>query len=113
MYPRRISVSRYSASSGVGAVGYSASETATETVLFKNIPAEIQATRRVGSPDPNVPSDTISLPGFNIFVQPQYLKLGDVTEKDTITDDLGKRYQVIVAYWNVLGYNISASLLEL
>jgi hypothetical protein len=114
IYPRTVFVSRPNpASPAVGAQGYSALQSAGETVLYTGIPASIQLTRKAGKPDPMVPADPGSLPGWRIFVPGYALSLGQVTENDIVTDDLGKRYQVIGAYWNLLGYALSVTLLEM
>lgn len=112
MYDRTISIARPNASSGVAAQGYSGTQPVGESVIMSGLPAEIQLTRRVGKPDPALAADTQSLPGFNILIPAAYATLGQITERDIVIDDLGKRYSVIGAYWNVLGYNLSTALLE-
>lgn len=112
MFDRTVSVYRANATAGVGAQGYSATRTAGETLVLSGLPAEVQFKRRAGAPNPGVPSDTPSIPGWSIFIQNAYAPLGSIQERDVIVDDLGKRYLVSGAYWNVLGYNVSASMLE-
>lgn len=112
MFNRTIAIYRGNAATGVGAQGYSATQMVGETLVAKDLPAEIQFKRRAGAPDPGVPSDAPSLPGWRILIPAAFSPLGLILERDVVVDDLGKRYLVSGAYWNVLGFNLSASMLE-
>lgn len=79
---------------------------------MSGLPASVQFSRRAGQPDPGLPADVVSASGFNIFIPLAWSVLGQIDENDIVTDDLGKRYQVVAAYWNILGYNLSCTLLK-
>lgn len=112
LYPRVVSVSRPKVDNSVGAQNYSGVTRGEEDPVVENLPASIQLQRRSGAPDGKTPSDAYARSGFNILIPLNACALGVITERDIITDDLGKRYQVIGAYWNSLGYNLSTELLE-
>lgn len=112
IYARTITIKRPNPLAGVGAQGYSSLQSTNETVRFTGIPASIQRQRRIGHSDSGVPSATDSKGGYGIYVPDYALVLGDVTERDVVIDDLGKRYQVMNAYWNILGYKLVCVLLE-
>lgn len=61
----------------------------------------------------NLPADTPVRADWYIFVPRHAAHLGSITERDILTDDLGKRYQVIAAYWNSLGFRIACELLQM
>ncbi len=112
LYPRTVSVRRPASIAGVGAVAYSGETETNESTPFfsKTFPAAIQHRSGRGGRMGDLPGDAITRSDFYIFLRSP--NLGDITERDIIVDDLGKRYQVIASYWNSLGYRISATLLE-
>lgn len=108
LYPRTVSVKRQVPASGVGALGGYGGETlATESVIMTGLSASIQSSSNAARSE--------LLPGsargssWTIFL---HAKLGSITERDTVVDDLGKRYQVTSAYYNSLGYKLTADLLD-
>lgn len=112
LYPRTISVRRQTAQAGVGVLPYSGTQAAQETVVASGLPASIQNRGQANS-ETNLPSDPKGgAPRWRILIPRGASPLGQITERDVIVDDLGKRYLVIAAYWNSLGHNLHASLLE-
>lgn len=110
LYPRTITVRRAAREKDYGAVGYSGADPADETVVVRNVPASIQNRPSRGTPDGGLPTDAYTRSGWNIFCRLRDRTL--ITERDIIVDDIGKRYLVIAGYWDSLGYNCSAELLE-
>jgi hypothetical protein len=111
IYPRRITISRPIATSGVGALSYQGLLPSQETVLFTNIPASIQRAGGTGQKT-GLPGDAFNEGVWKIIIPAYALVLGSFTERDIITDDLSKRYQVATAYWNSLGYSATCELLQ-
>ena len=97
---------------GFGAQPYSAEVPSGELTIATGLPASIQFRRDRSKPDAGLPSDANTKSGWNILIPRRAAALGTITERDIIVDDLGKRYQVIAAYFNSLGYNLSADLLQ-
>lgn len=110
LYPRIITIRRLTKPSNFGALAYSGSTPDQESDIAKNIRASIQRQKTKGTPDGHVPSDAYSRSEWTIFVPSQDRKL--IQERDVIVDDTAKRYLVSASYWNSLGYNLSAELLE-
>ena len=108
IYPRIISVSRPTQTSGIGALPYQALSSANQTVLFTDLAASIQH-RGSNQLKSGLPADANSGNQWTILFN---LPDGSVWERDIITDDLGKRYQVSTAYWNSLGYQCECERLQ-
>jgi hypothetical protein len=111
MYPRTISVKRPATNSGTGAIGYGGELPSTETSILSGMAASIQHRSGQGRTVTGLPADAPKGADWYIFV-PKAAE-GSITENDIITDDLFKRYQVIAAYWNSLGYRVAAQLLRM
>ena len=125
-YSRTIAVTRPAADTGVGLGSYSQLQATTETavigtvtytagtskfVSLTGVPATISndaSDRAIGG---MIPASARRME-FRIVLPASAAALGTITEKDIVTDDLGKRYQVSAATWGPLGYNLRASLLE-
>lgn len=113
LYPRTVTVRRPNPQTGTGAIGYGGETAANETALLfgQAFPASIQHRSGKGKQGGSLPADAPSRADWYIFIRAP--NNGDITENDIIVDDLGKRYQVIAAYWNSLGYRVSAELLQM
>jgi hypothetical protein len=98
--------------SSVGVEPYGGITETNEKIIASGLPASIQQDRQRGTPLGRTPSDAPSRSGWVVFVPSNEAALGLVTERDIIVDDLGKRYMVIAAYWNSLGYKFITELLE-
>jgi hypothetical protein len=112
LYPRTVAITRPNTQLGPDDQGYLAATEGNETSIATGLPASIQQTREPGKPEGGTPSDAPNRTVWNIFVPAASLALGGTTERDIVTDDLGKRYVVIAAYWNSLGYRLRCELLE-
>ncbi len=110
LYPRIVSVRRPDTATGGGAQGYSGNLASAGTPIASGLEASIQLNRERGVPEAKTASDAYYRADWNIFI-PNAAK-GLITERDVVVDDLGKRYLVLAAYWNSLGYKLSADLLE-
>ena len=108
LYPRIISISRPTQSTGVGAVGYGGQLAATETAVASGVRASIQNKGQSSAQASGLPGDARITLWRILFT----LGRGTVANRDIIVDDLGIRYQVQAAYWNSLGYNCTCMLLE-
>ena len=99
LFPRIISITRPSPDSGIGAQGYGGVRESTETSLFANIPAHIEADRQGTAPDAKLPADAAGQSIWKIIFK---LPLGSVQTGDIITSEIGDRYQVIASDWGPL-----------
>lgn len=127
LFNRTVAVTRNARLPAAGLGGVSELRIATETavlgvityagannftfVSLTGVPAEIgpdSTSRDIGS---SLPSAARRL-DWRIAIQANYAALGTITERDIVTDDLGKRYQVSAATWTFQGYNLRVSLLE-
>lgn len=113
IYPRRIAVHRPDTNPGAGAQDYSGVSAADESNVFRDLPASIQFKPGGKRPAGGLPADTATKANHRIFIPKACAVLGTIQERDVVIDDLGKRYQVIAAYWNSLGYNLYAELLQM
>ena len=109
LYPRTISITRQAAPNAVGAVGYNGRAPVIMASIASGIPASIQLKSTGSKPGAGLPTDTAKRSYWRIYFAGA---LGLVTERDIITDDLGKRYQVTAATWSPLGYSALCDLLE-
>lgn len=112
LYPRVVAVTRPATNETPGGQDYSGTQKATETAIVSGLPASIQFTGRLSTPLGGTPSDATDRAGFRILIPAFAAADGLITERDIVTDDLGKRYQVFAGYWDSLGYNLQAELLE-
>jgi hypothetical protein len=109
LYPRTISTSRAATSAGAGDAGYSGDTVATETPVLTGISAAIQL-KQNGSPPPAGIADNGREAYWLILFVAQ---LGQVLDRDFITDDQGQRYQVFAAAYTALNqYNCMCERLE-
>lgn len=100
LYPRTISVYRDALNTSPGVQPYGAPNEAT--TVATGIPAAIQLKKESGDQPAHMPADVSKRTYWSIQFKGT---LGLVQENDTITDDLGARYQVVAPYWNSLGYS--------
>ena len=111
IYPRLITITRPNNTTGVGALPYQGVQSTNETVLFTNIPASVQQRGATGQ-KAGIPADTKGRPIWIVIIPSQYCALGQIKDRDVITDDLNNRYQVSAAYWNSLGYQCECERLQ-
>ena len=107
LYPRTVSVARYTPKTGVGYQGYEGHTQDSEPVtLITDLPASIQLKSVSGAPEVKLPTDVSKRTYYRICIPGSAASLGDIMENDVIIDDLGLRYQVTSPYWNSLGYQL-------
>lgn len=109
VYPRIITITRPGAQTGAGAVGYGGQLPASETVIASNIPASIQHKRDLGK-TAGLPGDAVRQSGWQIMFTG--VDAGAIKNRDIVIDEFGNRYQILAAYWNSLGWNCTAEMLE-
>lgn len=112
IYPRTITITRPGEQTGVGALGYGAELTSTETPVASGIAASIQLKKEGAPPTADLPGDVAKTPFWVVFIPASAMALGVIQRRDIVTDDLGIRYQVQAPYWNSLGYNLFVQELE-
>lgn len=112
VYPRTVAITRPNVNDTPGVRGYSGVTKANESPIASGLPASIQFLARLSKPLGGTPSDASDRGGFRILIPSTAAAEGLITERDIATDDLGKRYQVFVAWWDTLGYNLQCELLE-
>ena len=110
IYPRTVSIRRQNVQTTAGVQPYSGNLATNETVIAPGLAASIQEKRERSTPDAGLPSDAYARAGWSIFIPSSDRTL--IRERDIVVDDIGKRYQVLAAYWNSLGYKVAADLLE-
>lgn len=113
LYPRTINIHRPAVADGTGALPYQGETAVAESTTLLSLPASIQHRSGKGSGNTGLPADAPKKADWYIFIPAHAACLGSVTENDIVIDDLGKRYQIIAAYWNSLGYRIAAELLQM
>jgi hypothetical protein len=109
LYPRTISITRPNQNTAIGAQPYSGVLESNETIIKSGVPAHIQSDRQGTRPDAGLPADAAGQSIWKIIFK---VPLGMVLERDIITDDLGKRYQVISADWGPLVTTCRCQLLQ-
>lgn len=114
MYPRTIAVTRPSAPTGVGYTGtYSGELKSTETPVVSGIAANVQAKTTMGRIIAGaLPSAAPGPIVWRVFIARGVVADGVIKDRDIITDDLGRRFQIEAAYVNSMGWNIACILLE-
>jgi hypothetical protein len=112
IYPRTIAVHRPNVNTTAGDRGYSGLTRTGEAVVLTGLPASIQRSKKGGTPDAGVPADAYGRTSYEVLIPRTAAALGQIVENDIIVDDLGNRYQVAGAYWNSLGFNLSADFLK-
>lgn len=120
IWPRKITVTRAAHQDGDGPdVGYGGTTRETqrlaetdEGVILEDVPCNIQA-RAGGRKNPtNLPGDTVAAQWF-VNIPPGAVPVGAIKDRDFITDDLGRRFQVTADYDHSLGQRLTVDRLEL
>ena len=115
MWPRTVTIARPSALAGVGFQqpysGQRPSEPATMTPIASGLPASVQAQREGQRNPTGLPTDG-NRPVWRIFIKPGAITPGIVRDGDIVTDDIGRRYEVVADYFDSLGYRLHCERLE-
>jgi len=114
LYPRVIVVTRPSAPVGAGYTGgYAGALKSTETAVVSGIAANIQAKTTMGRTlAGTLPSAAPGPIVWRVFIALGLVADGVIKDRDIITDDLGRRFQIEAAYSNSMGWNIACIRLE-
>lgn len=113
IYPRTITITRPGAQTQK--VGFQEQSPSSQKKLEKelacDIPASIQAQKASGKPPVGLPGDGAAQT-WRVFTPRSELDDGLVQDRDIITDDLGRRFQVVADYSNSLGAAFIVQRLE-
>lgn len=125
LYPRLVAIHRLKTVAGsvssdtIGLTGYSGAEQSTspsdvqgETVLFINLPAQIQAASAKRKKASSLPGDVVDVPQWLIFIPSASLPQYAVRDRDLVVDDESYRYEVGQAAWSPLGTKLICIRLE-
>jgi hypothetical protein len=110
IYDRVIAISRQAQQTGAGALGYGGTTPAQQLPVATGIAASIQLVKSKSNAPANLPTD-VPTTEWKIFFRSTNRTL--LLERDVITDDLGRRFEVIGAYPNPFGFSALCRLLEL
>lgn len=112
LYDRTIMVTRAPEEGGPGLQGYGGDVVAEETVIARDIPGAIHA-RKIGRANrPGLPLDSNMTewsilarltPGFDPML---------IQDRDFVTDDLGRRFQVISSHETLFGFELACLKME-
>lgn len=114
LYNRTVSIYRQATQVAAGNVGYMGRDKTKETLVYSNLVASIQAPS-IGSTrsgDDRLPYDAPGPARWNIFLPMGVAPIGTIKTRDIIVDDNNDRYQIAVAYANILGWKLQAIRLE-
>ena len=109
LYPSTITIRRPNANNAVGSQPYGGALLTDETVIAAGIAAHIQADRQGTRPEAGLPADAAGQSIWKIIFTGAK---GVVLERDLITDEQGKRYQVVSADWGPLVTTCRAQILQ-
>lgn len=113
LYPRTVSITRPGVQTGVGAQGYGGLSPTTETPVTIGAVSSWDASIQLATATRNNPTGTPSdapMSCFKVFI---WCFPDDVVEdRDIITDEKGRRYQVFSPYADSLGSNFYCLRLE-
>jgi hypothetical protein len=111
LYPRTIAITRPIGQTGIGAAGYGGEIASAEVAVASGLAASIQLDRQGRDNKAGLPGDAKTTL-WRVLIPKSEAADGLIHSRDIITDDLGKRYQVIGPYWISLGYNCLCELQE-
>ena len=109
LYPSTIQITRPNANNSVGSQPYGGVLASDETVVAANIAAHVQADRQGPRPGAGLPADAAGQSVWKVIFTGAK---GVVIERDVITDEQGKRYQVIAADWGPLVTTCRCQILQ-
>lgn len=114
LYPRTVAVRRPPAALADGVQpGYGGLDPAAEAPVLSGLPASIQESATAGATGAQLPSDARSATTWRVFIPKRACAdPAAIRTRDVLVDDLGRRFQVVAAYFNSLGWNCRVELLE-
>jgi len=109
LYPSTISITRQNQNNALGTQGYGGVLATNESIIATGIPAHIQADRQGTRPQSGLPADAAGQSIWKVIFK---AAKGLVQDRDIITDDIGRRFQVISADWGPLVTTCRSQILE-
>jgi len=112
LYDRTITITRAAPQTGAGLQSYGGDVEASEVMILSGQAAGIQARRQGIANKPGLPLDVRMgewriyfrmAPGFDATL---------IQDRDFVTDDQGRRFQVVTAYPNPMGWSLSCQRME-
>lgn len=91
---------------------YSGVTAANLTLLFSNLPANIQLKTPGSAGKHVVPSDISTHPQWVIFISAATIAQYAIRDRDIVQDDESYRYGVAAAVWSLFGYTLQVVRLE-
>lgn len=82
------------------------------TEIFTALPCSIQRGSQTSKPITGLPQSSSNDTYWTIFIPRQYANDGDIVEHDIGVDNTSKRYEIVGAWWDELGYNLLGKLLK-
>ena len=112
MYDRKITISRAAVQTGAGLQSYGGDIEAAETVVISGLMASMQPRRSGQRNQPGLPLDGTKAEWHIYFRMPSGCDPTLVQDRDFVTDDLARRFQVISAYPSPLGFALHCIRME-
>lgn len=120
IYPRTVSVARPSGTQNAnGLQAVQEFRPANMTSVASGLPASVQMQRNEQTPLVGAPGNAISRGGWRIFIPLGAawaagvgVDTAGIQNRDVVTDDLGRSFQVTHAYNNSLGWQIQCERLQ-
>jgi hypothetical protein len=109
LYPNTISISRPNQNTSIGTQPYSGVARTAETLIASRIAANVYVDRQGQVPVAKLPADAAGQSTWKIVFKGAK---GLARSRDIITDELGRRFQVIAADWGSLATTCRAQILE-
>ena len=94
-YPRVVTVKRKEKASKPGIQPYSGATEVNLKTVFTKLAAHIESERQGTTPTAKLPDDTAGQSIWSISFRARDVKPDAILSRDTIEDDLGKKYHVI------------------
>ncbi len=113
LYDRIITITRAESQTGAGLQEYGGDVPADETVVAGAIAASVQARRMGRGNEPNLPLDGAKAEWRIYFRAPVGTAPAlQIMDRDFVTDDLGRRFQVTSAFPGPFGFSLQCLRME-
>lgn len=80
-------------------------------VIATDIPCTLQQKSYSNKPITGLPQDLSNDSIWNAYFKRKTAAKGFFKERDVLIDDLNRKFEVLAAYWNILGYKLVTKLL--
>lgn len=116
LYPRTVSIYRQKTTTSVGDRGYSSQRGPLDTNAVEGLgglKCSIQLDRQGQHNPADLPSDATHSTIWRVFIpRSAGAQVGSIQSTDVVIDDTNVAYQIFAAYWDSLGWQLRATLLE-